>query len=100
HAYWEMFKDYPVFGKGYFDNGNSIRPYVDKLYPNPPFPFYANSHSTPLEILASTGIVGFSAYLWFWISVLLYAFRKFRRLPQGFDRALCLGILVALLGFH
>lgn len=56
-----------------------------------------HAHSNYLQILTTTGVVGFVAYLWLCLAAVVTAFKSFRQhgtLPeQTFERALSLGIL-------
>jgi hypothetical protein len=57
----EFFKESPLFGVGYNNNERRSKEMVDKLYPHSDGNFYGHAHSTPLQILATTGLLGFPA---------------------------------------
>ena len=101
HANWEMFKEHPVIGIGYNNNERKAQEYVDRLYPeNIDDNFYGHAHSTPLQILATTGLLGFAIYLLLWFAV----FRK--TVTLAFQPIMCrekwlgIGLLAGFIGFH
>lgn len=100
HANWEMFKAHPWFGVGFNNNERQAKPEVDKLYPNSPN-FYGHAHSTPLQLLSSTGIFGLLSYLFIWVSVFLKCFDGLKLLGKGTDGYWALvGLIAAFVGFQ
>ena len=98
-AQWEFFSSHRWFGVGYNNNERMAKPMVDRLYPNRTDNFYGHAHSTPLQILATTGIFGMAAYLWLWFAI----FRKLwilRRSNVPVQAAIAYGLLAAFIGFH
>ncbi|MCB0405383.1 MAG: O-antigen ligase family protein [Bdellovibrionales bacterium] len=97
----DIFLDHPVLGIGFHNNGFLSDKYVEGSCIGYVERAVGNAHSTPLEILASTGILGALAYVWFWFSVFLWGLRRYLILePATKDRAFGWGCLVALLGFN
>ncbi len=97
-AQWEMFKDHPWLGVGYNNNERFAKTYVDRLYPNRTN-FYGHAHSTVLQILTTTGIFGFLAFIWLWIQVFVLCHRCARS-PDLSIKGMGVGLLAAFLGFH
>lgn len=93
-AHWqaavEMADERPWLGVG-FGNYESAYPDYDLI--NWPFPL-GHAHNYYLNILAETGVLGLSAYLFFWLVVFMQAIFLLRRLDWP-DRGIALGLLVA-----
>lgn len=98
HAQWEMFKEHPLLGMGWNTNERRAKDYVDRLYPNVEKNFYGHAHSMLLQILATTGVIGFAAFLWIWFEVFQSLLLSVKRL-KGEDLALAVGLLSAFVGF-
>lgn len=98
HAQWEMFKAHPLIGIGWNTNERKAKEYVDRLYPNQEKPFYGHAHSTLLQILATTGILGLLAFLWMWGAVFQSVVKSIRR-TTGEKRAIAVGVFSAFIGF-
>lgn len=100
-ANWAMFKDHPLLGVGYFQNGGErLRSYYHELgiedY------IISHAHNNYLEYLAGTGILGFIAFMIF-ISWFIYAaYYLWKALPpdKTFERSLALGALGAQVVLH
>lgn len=116
---WESWREKPFWGWGQ-DNFISAytKNYNPRLYGNEPW--FDRSHNTPLQWLVEAGIIGFAAYLFIVIGVLVLL-RKIRRLGPWrenqvlaaagfffayfiqslfvFDTLVTLFLLVGLLGF-
>jgi putative inorganic carbon (hco3(-)) transporter len=91
-AAWGMFSANPWLGVGIGNYG-----VVYPLYGLREWPFsLGHAHNFYLNMLAETGIVGFSTYCVLVASALLYAWMAARR-ARGMWRALALGILGALI---
>ncbi len=100
-ANWEMFKDHPWVGVGWNNNERLSKAYVDKLYPAQKDNFYGHAHSEPIQILATTGILGMVTFLVLWAAVFLRLARATLRLSlDGPERWLALGLLGGFIGFH
>lgn len=65
---WGMFKDSPWFGQGYHSFSERLDRFTNLHRLNPEFP--KDSHNMYLDFLSSTGVVGFSSFVFFNFSVL------------------------------
>ncbi|MBI4402531.1 MAG: O-antigen ligase family protein [Deltaproteobacteria bacterium] len=100
-AQWHMFKQHPILGVGWNNNERQAKQYVDKLFPEIRERFYGHAHSTPLQILSTTGLLGFGCYLWLWVeifSTLSQALRKITK--RKIEWWLALALLGGFFGFH
>lgn len=57
-----------------------------------------NSHNQYIDLVAQTGILGLTVYLWFFLSVAFVGWRLRRYVPEGFAKAYVYGALGALCG--
>ena len=97
---WEIFKDYPLTGCGY--------KCVDSIYPQYPrkkslLKYYVGMHSNIFQLLVDTGIVGFGAWIFIWITYFIEIFKRFRGLAEktyrDSSKSLLIGPAVAVLSF-
>lgn len=96
-----MFKDHPVFGIGWNNNERHCVDYFAKVYPEGAPLFCGHAHNNFLQVLATTGIVGFFAFLWLWGAVFWRLIGAIRTAPEGsLDLAVALGVFVGLIGFQ
>lgn len=58
-------------------------------------------HSSPLQVLVETGVLGFASWVWLWVAFFVRGFRILQRAGPGQERerALIWGSLAAILGF-
>lgn len=98
-ANWMMFKEHPLLGVGYNQNEYLSGKYVYLVEPNGQNLFVGHAHNNFLQILSSTGIIGISVFVFFWLSFLFPVTRAYLK-SQGWDRVWLLGVLLALFGFH
>jgi O-antigen ligase len=97
----EIFKEHPLVGLGYNNNERFAKEYVDRLFPDRTDNFYGHAHSVPLQLLASTGVLGFVCYLWIWFMVFARVLRQVYGFPPDRrERWVALGCLAAFVGFH
>lgn len=100
-ANWQMFKESPWLGIGWNNNERFAKPYVDKLFPAQKDNFYGHAHSEIIQVLATTGLLGLTAYLLLWAAVFLRLARATLRLSlDGPERWIALGLLGGFIGFH
>ncbi len=91
-AHWQsaldIARDYPWLGVG-FDNYAAAYPtYALMEWQNP----LGHAHNYYLNLLAETGIIGLSAYLFAWIAIVFLTIRQARR-SYGLERGWCIGLL-------
>lgn len=92
----QVFKDHPIIGVG----DNEITK-VYKLYKTPESHGEGSHfHSNVVMILVTTGILGFTFYMLFWISLFYYSVRDCRNAKDEFDRTLLWGIILSMISFH
>lgn len=97
---WEMFVHNPVTGVGL---GSFYRRFLDYKVPDARFPKNyirgsdsgMEAHSTYLQLLAETGVVGLGLFLAFNIAVLRQVARLVRHAPDGFLKGLAMGLASA-----
>ncbi len=98
-AHWQaafgMWADQPWLGQGI---GNYAAAYPTYMIPPWEEPL-GHAHNLFLNTLAETGIIGLGAYLLFWGSALVLAFRAVRR-SEGLWRGVAVGILGAMVHLH
>lgn len=72
-AHWAMFKDYPLLGVGLNMTKKRIQEYHIKIKGEPGF--YSHAHNNILQVLASTGILGFIFLSSFFYKLFLVFFK-------------------------
>lgn len=87
----EITKASPIFGLG-FANYNWFTP----LFPIRGYAVRFNSHSQYVDVLAQTGIIGFVAFVYFFIVVGWLGWNLRNRVPEGFAKAYVYGALGGL----
>jgi O-antigen ligase len=96
---WEIFKDYPLTGCGYkcVDSIHHQYPSHDLLR------YYVGMHSNIFQLLVDTGIVGFGAWVFIWITYFIEVFKRFRGLAEktyrGSSKSLLMGSSAAVLAY-
>jgi O-antigen ligase len=96
-----IFREYPILGIGYNNNERQAKTYVDRIHPNLPDNFYGHAHSTPLQLLSTTGFLGFGAYLWLWFEIFCRCGKFIRKSPRDrVEKWLAVGLLGGFIGFH
>ncbi len=90
---WLMFKAHPITGAGfggYWAEVPLFHQASGRLTPQ-------QAHNDYLEVLASGGIAGVALFIWFAI-VVVSQVRKALSAPDGFQRAVASGAIIALVG--
>lgn len=87
---WDLFREKPVFGHGYHYGFelNRERYMTEEEKLNPHFP--TDPHSLYFDLLATTGLVGFGAFLFFIYSTMRSYFSLWRRKRDSRDQAILL----------
>ncbi|VAX35907.1 hypothetical protein MNBD_UNCLBAC01-1119 [hydrothermal vent metagenome] len=88
---WKIFKTRPLLGIGF--NNYSL------VSINTGLPWGGYPHNCYLQLLAETGILGLSAFLWLIISIFKNTKQKLLALDDPFLKFLFIGTLTGLLGF-
>lgn len=97
---FEMLRDYPILGIGYNNNERHSVEYLKRTYPNEKDLFNGHAHSTPLQILATTGLVGFALFLWWWFQIYKLNWELIAHLRKGSeDFAIAIGLFGGWIGF-
>jgi O-antigen ligase len=98
NANWNMFLDHPILGVGARRNSMHVEEYNQRLYGKRGF--VADAHNSYLQVLAGTGFLGFSFWLFIMGYFLVQSMRGYFRahLPQ--DKAVQLGAVGAQVIFH
>ncbi|WP_413561350.1 O-antigen ligase family protein [Bdellovibrio sp. HCB209] len=86
---WEIFKDHPVFGIGFYENIRMTGDYYVKMgienYEvstdgiRSPVPYLNHAHNQLLQIMAGSGAVGTVSYLAMFSMAIFYFFRRTQR---------------------
>jgi putative inorganic carbon (HCO3(-)) transporter len=99
-ANYEMFLDHPWMGVGYTQNEALLGSYYEKLGLKKEFGGHA--HNNYLQMLSTTGILGFICYTLFILSFLLMTHRLWTDVPEThfWHRVLVLGALGAQISLH
>jgi O-antigen ligase len=100
HINFEMFRDHPWIGVGYKQNENLAQDYYTKLdVKDGPT---SNARSNYVEILATTGLLGFATYAIFIIAYLLMTARLLTIIPatHHWHKVFALAALGAQVAFH
>ncbi len=100
---WRMFVDHPLLGVGL---GSFNRRFLEYKAPDARFPKNyirgsakgMEAHSTYLQLLAETGILGLAAFFALNFSVAFQLVRLLRRHRDGFARGLAIGLAAAFVG--
>lgn len=93
-------QEHPITGTGL----DQFRKYAGEIISTqiPPGDFrvtLCHAHSNPLQILATTGVIGFLAFLWLWVTVFREGFRLLRRASRE-QSLFIIGVLSAVFAFH
>jgi O-antigen ligase len=76
----KMFQDSPLIGQGYHSFGDRMGDFSDILKQNPGFP--KEAHSMYLDFLSTTGLLGFSAFIYFLLTCLKVFFITWKKLQS------------------
>lgn len=99
---WEsagmMFRDRPITGVGMNRTGEYSPLYATKIFGQRP-QFTSHAHNNILDSLASTGLVGFAAFLFWWGVLITGVIAAFRAAPKE-ERWLPAAALAGFLAFH
>ncbi|MFM6928197.1 MAG: O-antigen ligase family protein [Bdellovibrio sp.] len=97
---WEIFKDHPIFGVGFYGNYRMIPEYYHRLGFDGML-VHPHAHNQYLQIMVGSGIIGFISYLGIFAIAFNYFRKKVIQLKGQTDQAIALGaflVIVAYLG--
>ncbi|MDG0817360.1 O-antigen ligase family protein [Bdellovibrio svalbardensis] len=95
---WNIFKDHPFFGVGFYENVRLVPEYYTKLGLSGET-FVSHAHNQFLQILAGSGLVGFIAYCSaFTLGIALF-FKSYKSSRDLTDRKVALGGLLVLIAY-
>ena len=83
----------PILGLG-FANYNAYTP----LFPIRGYAVKFNSHSQYIDLIAQTGVLGLSCFLWFFLSMSIFTWRLSRYAPAGYPRAYVYAVFGGIIG--
>lgn len=96
-----FFRESPLLGVGWNNNERRAKEVVDRLFPDIKEQFYGHAHSTFLQILSTTGLIGFAAYLWIWGAVFQRCLRVIRNRPRDqLEHWIAVGLFAGFVGFQ
>ena len=100
-ASWEMFTEHPLFGVGPHQFQKELPNYLSeevkaKIFNHRTF---GHAHSIYFDYLATMGIAGFLALLFFFFTVFRLLISKYKSCDSTFDKSLVLGVLIAVISF-
>ena len=95
---WAMFLDRPFTGFGFGRSGSYTPAYLEKLNGASNL-FTSHAHNNILDTLASTGLIGLLAFLFWWIVLFVSAGKSFLRAPAE-EKWLPAAALASLLAFQ
>lgn len=93
---WKMFLANPIFGIG----DNNVMEVYAMFKPNITEWEHSHLHSNVFMILATTGIVGFAAYIGMMLSIFIKQIKFFREIKNESDNALILGSILMFIAFQ
>lgn len=95
---FEMFKESPLFGHGFYSFGSFYQRYTDWHLHREHFPVEA--HNMYMDLLAGTGLVGMACFLYFVISAWRLSWVEYHHKTLSLDdKAWALGILGIITSF-
>jgi len=100
-ASWEMFTEHPLFGVGPYQFEKELPNYLPEEVKAQIFRnrSYGHAHSIYFDCLATMGIAGFLALLFFLFTVFRLLIWKYKSCDSTFDKNLALGVLIAFTSF-
>lgn len=100
-ASWQMFTEHPLFGVGPHRYQKELPNYLseevkEEFFKNCTF---NHAHSIYFDYLATMGIAGFLALLFFFFTVFRLLISKYKSCDSTFEKSLVLGVLIAVISF-
>lgn len=98
---WDIFKEHPLLGIGYNNNERRAREYMDRRYPDKENNPGGHAHSTWLQILSTTGLLGLLAFASLWGSLFRATWKILTHTSRYETRWwLCFGLFLGFVAFH
>jgi O-antigen ligase len=103
-ASWMMFTEHPLFGVGPYQFEKELPNYLSEEVKAEILEIfehrsYGHAHSIYFDYLATMGIIGFSALLFFFYTIFRLLISKYRSCDSTFEKNLVLGVLIAVVSF-
>jgi len=100
-ASWQMFTEHPLFGVGPQQFQKELPDYLPEEVKAKIFKHqsYNHAHSIYFDYLATMGIAGFLALLFFFFTVFRLLISKYKSCDSTFEKSLVLGVLIAVISF-
>ncbi len=100
-ASWEMFTEHPLFGIGPHQFQKELPNYLSEEVKEKNFNHrtFGHAHSIYFDYLATMGIAGFLALLFFFFTVFRLLISKYKSCDSTFEKSLVLGVLIAVISF-
>lgn len=100
-ASWMMFTEHPLFGVGPYQFEKELPNHLSEevkaqIFKNRSF---GHAHSIYFDYLATMGIAGFLASLFFFFTVFRLLISKYKSCDSTFEKSLVLGVLIAVISF-
>ncbi len=92
---FRMVAEEPLLGIGPGNYHNEYR----RLRDNRTGKNLSHAHNDIINTAAETGLLSAAAFLLFWLIIVLKLYRGFRRCPEGYQKGLLLGVLLASIVF-
>lgn len=81
---WQGFKERPLLGWGPENftlvHGKYFEP---KVYHGPAGSIFDRPHNIVLEVLATQGLIGLAAYLFLWLNIFIFLFKKYKKYSRA-----------------
>ncbi|MDH4223022.1 MAG: O-antigen ligase family protein [candidate division Zixibacteria bacterium] len=91
---FDIFTDYPIFGIGF---GNFQEFY--RMYLKVPSVIFEHAHNDFLNVAVNAGIIGLSAFIFFWVVILKNLLKKYKDKKEGYAKAFIFGGILTLLAY-
>lgn len=95
---WQVFLDHPWFGVGFYESYRLFPQYYHQMGLQNNM-ILTHSHNQYLQVLVSSGIVGFLVYLIFFAITLRYFYRVFTRNRNNIQGKVALGAFLTIIVF-
>jgi O-antigen ligase len=91
---FNIFKDYPIFGIGFGNFSGFYQSYL-KI----PSVVFGHAHNDFLNVAVNAGVIGFLAFVFFWLVLLKNLLRRYKEKEEGYAKAFILGGVLSIIAF-